>query len=78
MFRNNSDELTLSRRLPSGFPYISASRHGFTDFTETPHSAQRSLAESADSVSPIEIFGSQLIGRNRSTLHRGQKHSMCV
>ena len=29
-------------------------------------------------MSPIEILGSQLIGRSLMTLHRGQKHSTCV
>jgi hypothetical protein len=65
-------------RRPSGFPSMSACRQGFTDCNGPPHSAQRSLAESAASVSPIEILGSQFMGRSRITRQRGQEHAMWV
>ena len=49
---------------PSGLPSTSSSRHGLTDCTGPPHYAQRSRAESRAMVSPIEMRGSQLIGRS--------------
>jgi hypothetical protein len=43
-------------------PSSSACRHGSTESSSPPHSAQRSRWASASSVGPIEIRGSQLIG----------------
>ena len=65
-------------RHPSGLPSTSSIRHGLTDCTGPPHSAQRSRAESCAMVSPIEIRGSQPIGLSRVTRHRGQWHAICV
>jgi hypothetical protein len=39
-------------------PLASVCRHGLTDWSGPPHSAQRRRRESASSVRPIEIFGS--------------------
>jgi hypothetical protein len=61
---------------PNGFPSTSSIRHGLTDWTDPPHSMQRSRAESCARVSPIEMRGSKLIGRSLVMLHRGQWHSM--
>jgi hypothetical protein len=44
---------------PTGLPSKSSTRHGLTECSGPPHSAQRSRAESCAMVSPREIRGSQ-------------------
>src|SRR5262245_11801421 len=59
-----------------GLLFTSSNRHGLTECTCPPHSAQRSRAESCAMVNPIEIRESQLTGLSLIMRHSAPPFEM--